>query len=151
MEFYVIETRKLAKDDKPASESILELRMSENTSVVSYDIPVTSVNSIAEAREMIKPENLLNTLSNNLSEAEWNAIIPPIYEDSYSFYDETYTFKGLLQCEHCGRYKKDVKVYDMRDRTTDAILQAINLCEKCANDYNKANNEVTVSLSIQCS
>lgn len=148
MEFYVTETRNLTKDGTPNCDFIMELRVKENNHSTSYDVEVTSVKSIEEARELVKPENVLETLSTNLSEAEMNMIELPHHLDRYNFYDEILTFKGLMQCEGCWRYLENVKIYDMRDKITDSFLQNINLCDECADKYNEENDESTVSLPV---
>lgn len=148
MEFYVTETRNLAKDGTPNSDFIMELRMMENNHSTSYDIAVTSVDNIEEARELVQPENLLETLRTNLSESEANMVGNPADLDSYKFYDETLTFKGLHECECCCNYKKDVKIYDMRTKGTDEFMQNISLCDECADNYNEENDDSTISLPV---
>lgn len=148
MEFYVTETRNLAKDGTPNSDFIMELRMCENSHSTCYDIGVTSVHSIEEARELVQPENILETLRTNLSEAEINMTENPVHLDSYKFYDETLTFKGLQECECCCNYKKDVKIYDMRTKGTDEFMQNISLCDECADNYNEENDDSTISLPV---
>lgn len=148
MEFYVTETRNLAKDGTPNSDFIMELRVSENNNSESYDISVTSVHRIEEARELVQPENLLETLRTNLSESESNMVGNPAELDSYKFYDETLTFKGLQECECCCNYKKDVKIYDMRTKGTDEFMQNISLCDACADNYNEEDDYSTISLPV---
>lgn len=148
MEFYVVETRKIAKNGTPDDIVILELRMCENNNSTSYDIPVTSVKDMEEARKLVQPENLLETLRTNLSEAEINMITPPQHLDSYKFYDEILTFEGFHVCECCCNYKQDVKIYDMRTKGTDEFMQNISLCDACAEDYNEENDDSTISLPV---
>lgn len=139
MKFYVTESRNLAKDGTPNIDSVMELRVFKANHSTYYDILITSVSSMKEAKELIQPENLLDTLRGNLSAAELNMIGDLKNITEYNYYDETYYLNFHKYCENCGDML-NVKTYNVKDRNTREYIDTVNICDNCIEEYEESYN-----------
>lgn len=99
MIFYVTQVGNVDKDGKRVGNARLELNVRESNYSTCYDISLMIVSSIEEARRLIQPRTVKETLVQSLSEAEINMVAELKDGEKYYFYDEELVYKETAPIE----------------------------------------------------